>query len=353
MSTYSGKQLATLNRSGTVFNSYYLYGNDSASVKNLELGIIKKLAGDDYSKNIQKYDASESNLDLNAIYDEAQMYPFGCEYNIICIEDYNASKRKADENKIIQNMIKDANGSQTIIILAITSFDVLEGKSKIPASSKNKKIIDLVSKNGAVGLCNFRTESEVGADIVRYVKKNGGNIKNTAAVRVARYCLCMTEIVKNETDKLIAYANGDLIDEDMVEKIVTKQEEEKVYALSNAITKGDLSNALHIYHVLSSEMEPDIILYNLTDNFINLYRASAARRSRKSVTQIVDDFDYRFSFTVQNAIRDCGRFTSKYIRKCINLLRDAQIFMNSESVADRNILIEETIVKIMTFGGNS
>lgn len=351
MATLNVNQLKREINSGQVQNAYYLYGNDPAAVLTLTLTLIKKLLGDNYSLYLQKYDGQDAALDLDSIEDTAGMYPFGCEYNVILLDNYNASKRKSDENNKISEIIKESLGTQTVIIISVTSFDVLEGRSKIPASSKNKKLIDLVGKFGAVGICNKRTDSEVAADIVRYVQKNGGKISGMCATEISKRCLCLSDPVKNETDKLISYADGREIDMHMIELLCPKQDDMKIYELATAISFGNVDKVIKDYHILQESIEPDSILFSVTDTYINWYRAALGNKSRKSADDIQNDFDYRLPFVVRNAVRDSRKFNIKYLRECVRILRDMQIDMNSTAV-DRNKYIETTLVKLMLLRGN-
>ena len=85
----------------------------------------------------------------------------------------------------------------------------------------------------------------------------------------------------------------------------------------------------------------------LSDTFILWYRAKSAIDSGISPQQVQSDFGYRFSFQVTNAFRDCRKFSSKVLKKCIIILRDTQKRLNSMSKINKNAEVELALVKII------
>jgi hypothetical protein len=101
------------------------------------------------------------------------------------------------------------------------------------------------------------------------------------------------------------------------------------------------------YHILAEEMETEQILYSLTDTFMTWYRARTGTLSNVTASQMQSDFDYRFSFIVTNAFRECRKFTVSALRKSIIILRDTQKKINSTSKIDKNIVLEQAIISVM------
>jgi DNA polymerase-3 subunit delta len=154
-------------------------------------------------------------------------------------------------------------------------------------------------------------------------------------------------MIKNETDKLLAYAGTGEITAEMIDSLVTRREDMKLYELTNSILHGTVNNVLYDLSVLSESMEPEQIMYSLTDAYITWYRAKTAAESGVAAAEMQRDFDYRFPFVVTNAFKDSRKFGTKYLGKCIVTLRDAQLELNTMSGADRMTVIEKTLIKTM------
>ena len=327
---------------------YYIYGSDIAMVREASKVLIKKIMGD--NNYIQKYDGN-SNIDFSILSDEIQMFPMSSKYNCILINDWNAEKKKADENKKMNSIIRNDLNDTSVIIFNITGFDVCDGRTK--PTAKNQNLISLIEKNGTVIICNIKSEKETAYDIIEYCNQKGCSISQKNAVIVAQYCLCLTDNIKNELDKICSYVVKGEIKSEIIEKLITKQENMKIYALTDSIIKGNTASVLHDYNILSSEMEVEQILYTLSDTFINWYRARTASIYRITDSEIQEDFDYKtwgkgLSFIVTNASRDCRNFSVTYLRKSIKMLCDAQLKINSNANINKNATIEETLIKIMT-----
>lgn len=345
MSTYNQKQLIAEAKSGMVQKIYFIYGNDVSLVIQSTNFLLEKILGKEYDLYLQRIDGSSAAFDFSSFSDQLQMYPFGCSFNCILINDWNSEKRKADENKKMLEILKNDLNDTSVVIFNITGFDICDGKAK-PAA-KHKKLIDFAEKNGAVAVCNTKSESELAREIVSYVKKKGCSISSANAVRIAQECLCQSDSVRNETDKLCSYTGSGEITSETISMLVTKQESMKIYALSNAILLGNTAQVIHNFNILIDEMEPEQIMYMLSDSFISWYRARTALINRINPSEMQSDFGYRFTFAVNNAFRDCRRFSVTVLRKCIILLFDAQKKINSMSRINKNIIIEQTLIEIM------
>lgn len=346
MSTYTQKQFIAEAKSGMIHKCYYIYGTDTAEVIKTSNLLLEYILGKDYQTYVQKYNGNSAAFDLSELSDKVQMYPFGCEYNCILVNDWNCEKRKADENKKIQDIIKNDLSKPSVLIFNVTGFDVCDGKTK--PSAKNKKLIDLIDKNGAVALCNIKTEAELSRDIVSYVKSKKCTISSGNAARIAHDCLCQSELIYNELDKVCSYVVSGEITGEVIDKLVTKQESMKIYAFAAALISANTERIMHDYRVLCDEMEIEQILFYLSDTFITWYRARAASIVGVNASQVQSDFGYRFAFIVTNAFRDSKRFSLDVLRKCIIILKNTQKKINTSSKINKNIAVEQALVKIIS-----
>lgn len=344
MSSIIQKQFLSETKSGMVYKIYYIYGNDTAQVIKTTNFLTESLIGKENDNFIRRYDGTQ-NIDLNELSDAINMYPFGCPYNCIIINDWNCEKKKADENKKLLDVLKKSINETSVVIFNATGFDVCEGKSK--PSAKNKKLIEFADKNGVSVICNIKTASEISVDIINYAKSKNCLISKKDAVYVAENCLFQTDSVYNEMNKLCSYTMEGEITRNIIDKLVTKQENMKIYALSNALSSGNENQIMHSYYVLKDELETEQILFLLSDTFITWYRAKTAISENITPQQMQSDFNYRFSFAVTNAFRDCRNLSTDTLKKCLIILRDTQKRLNSMNKLNRQTEVEIALIRII------
>lgn len=328
-------------------NAYYFYGKDTAAVEAYTKGLISKIVDKDNADyNLHRFDGKTFDLDIFS--DACDGLPVFAEYVCCTVCDLNAEQLNADTLNRIISIVGNLPES-TILIFYYTSVDVTDGK-KYP-TAKNKKLMDAVNKVG--GVCNFglKTPSALAKEIMAKVSKAGCGISREAAVFLAEQCLCNTLMIENEIDKLTAYARGNEITADTVRMLSPRQIETTSFDLARAIAKMDGAAAMRLLNDLTEEKtEPIAILYAVTGNMLDLYRAKAAVSCGKSPEDVKTDFGYSkvLSFRVDNAFRDVNRISMPHIRMCMKVLAETDSAMKSTKTPPQTLL-EEAVVKMLSF----
>ena len=88
------------------------------------------------------------------------------------------------------------------------------------------------------------------------------------------------------------------------------------------------------------------VLANITASFIDMYRASCARKCGKQIPDVKADFAYVWEFKVKNAFRDSSRMSIRRLRECVKILRDTNITLNSGG-GDEKTILEQTVTKML------
>ncbi len=324
-------------------NLYYFYGSDILGVENCVKRVIKAVGG---VENVTRLDGQ--NLDLNQLAEEAELCPMFAEYNCIHIHDCNLETFKEAERKAFMQIVENVSG-QTIFIFDVTGFDIYggkTGKNKKP-TAKNKKLIDYIAKSGIVCICEPKTVSQMATEIISKTKKLGCTIEKPAAQMLAMQCNCQTLMIQNELNKLCAYVNGGSITEALIQEMVTPQLETTVYVLTAAILKRRTRDALKaVEELLALRVEMPYLMAVVSGSFIDVQRASAARRNGRTVQDVMNDFGYKFSFAVERSFRDSMGETPEHITECLNLLCEAERKMHSGTV-DERVLFEKTVIEML------
>lgn len=327
-------------------NLYYLYGKDIVSVENAYKFIcshaVKK--GDEVY-NMHTFDGRNFNID--EFTDACEALPMFADYVLCAVNDLNAEDMNANDLNWLVKFISDLPDT-TILVFYYTGFDVTGGK-KAP-TTKNKKISDTVSKYGKVYNFEPKSADVLAKEIVARCTKSGTPISKENALIIVQLCRNDTLIIGNELDKLIAYCENREITAQDITDLCPRQLDAKVYDLANAIVRKDRFKAVNIINDLKLEMvEPITILYAVTSSMLDLYRAKVAVSSRRTPSDVMEDFKYSkiLAFKVNNAFRDVRYYSVKDLRSCLKILTETDVALKS-SRNDKMIILEEAIIKMLS-----
>lgn len=347
MAVVTENDIKTAVKNNNYSRAYYFYGKDTVAVEKYTKALSARLVSkDDETYNLHNFDGK--NPDIELLSDSCEALPMFAEYVCCVVSDLNAETLTADQLNTLVDIVANLPES-TVLIFSYTSVDVTDGKKY--HTTKNKKLMDAVSKNGSV--CNFalKTPDILAKEIMAAVSKAGCGISRDAARFLAEQCSCNTMLISNEIDKLTAYAHGNEITMDIIRQLSPRQIETTTFDLAKAIMRMDRKTAMRLFNDLVEEkIEPIVILYTITGNMLDMYRARAAMSIRKGPQDVKDDFGYakNVAFRVDNAFRDVQRISMPHLRMCIRTLAETDALMKSSKTAPQ-ILLEEALVKMLTF----
>lgn len=337
-------------KKGVLDNIYYIYGQNVTGVQTVTKQIIRTAVGDNEEFALTRLDGKK--LDFSELYDTIQIMPMMSDYNCILINDYNCEKpceemrgQTADSiNKKLIETIKEIP-PYTVIIFNVTGFEVKTKKGKV--TDKNKKLADFVAKNGTVCEMGLLSPAEMTKFIISEVSANGAGISQNNARELADMCLYDILTVRNEIDKLCAYVQGREITRDVLELLVHRQNNITVFQLADAVAALNRQAAFNaLDELMTDRNNRGSVLANITNSFLDMYRASCARASGRGIPDVMADYSYIWEFKVKNAFRDSSRMSTARIRACIKILRDTAVQLNSTGT-DEKIVLEQAVTKML------
>lgn len=362
MAKLDAKSLVSALKKGELSRVYYIFGADVSSVEKMTKLIIRTAVG--YNEDFALTRIQGNEIDFSVLSDTIEQFPMMSEYNCILINDYNCEKpldnmrgRSPDDmTKKLLETLKNIP-PQTVVIFNVTGFEVKVQRdfrtNQNVIKDKNKKLADFAMKNGT--LCEFpiKTSAELAKIIMTKVSARGGFISYENGRELAEMCLCDEIAVNNEIEKLCSYAQGREIDRDMLNMLVSAQNDVTVYNLAKAVASLNTREAFEAVNDLNIDNDNRVmVLYAITSAFIDMYRAMCAKKAGVTPEQMAADFDYgKRTFVVKNAFRDSYRMSLERLRECIVILRDTTIQLNATS-ADARTAIEQAITKMLVTSKN-
>ncbi len=141
-----------------------------------------------------------------------------------------------------------------------------------------------------------------------------------------------------ELDKLAAYAKGEPISREAVQKLVPDYSEDLIFALSNAVFQQQRDKAMRALGQLLFQGEDPIHILATLGPQVRLL--AAVRLSHESPKAIAETMNVR-GFAMNRALRNAARFTPDQIRAMVDMLLEADLKMKSTSHAK---VVLETLV---------
>lgn len=346
MATVSDTELASALRAGKYENVYYFYGKDVMTIGSYAKRLSEKLVSPDAATyNLHKYDGR--HLDLSELADTVDALPMFSDRVCILINDFNAEDYSSDDNNFLIGLINDIPET-TVIVFYATGTDVCSGK-KTP-TAKNKKLIDAVSKKGAVCDFAYKTPAQLSKSIISTAEKQGCIISKDDAEYIAALCLSDTMLISGEVAKLISFTGSGTITREAIDSLVSKQLDSSAFDLSKAVVRLDGRTALSLLDELFMQRADAIsVLSAIIMAFNDLYRAKLALTEGVSASDVVSDFGYRANrkFAVDNAFRDVRKISAEHLRSCMSILAKTDIALKSSS-NDGRLMIEKAIVEMVS-----
>ncbi len=345
MPIFTDSELVKSIRSGKILPVYFFYGKDVASVEAYAKKLAKKLCPDSNDDMNYHYFTGRS-FSASEFADCVQALPIFSDRVLIMVNDINMDTLKADDSKYLMEMIPQIDPDTTTVIFYATGVDLCGGKKTLTA--KNKKLADLIAKQGAVTEFAYKRPNELVKHIQSKCSDNFCVIHPKEAENLATMCLCNLLTIDNEIAKLCSYVGKGEITQEIIDDLVSGQLDTDAYKLANALVQGRSDEVFKILPELyAKQAEPIVLSSVISGSLIDIYRASLAYSTGRGQSDITADYNYKGrDFVVKNALRDCRKLPIEKVRKAISIMSDCDIDMKSKRT-DPRVMLESALVRIL------
>ncbi len=331
--------------SGKLKNLYFIYGDEKYLVKKYTELLCTKAAG----KEPSDFDFVRLNSDsgLEEIFSSCEQLPVFSEKKCVVVTDYDIEALPESDIKLLESFCNDIS-PDTILIFTMPTLSSESKKSGEKKSGKLKKIVSAAEKNGTVLELQKMGDIALEKQLSIWAEQNGCKLNSGNAARIISLVGTDMTALKNETDKLCAYANGKEITADMIKALVVKNTEVRIFALSDCISRNDHNGAYtQLYALFEQNEKPEIILSVLSSVFIDMYRMRVASESGKTASDVASDFKYgRREFLLKNANNNAKRYSTAALRNILDIILQTDMRLKS-TPSDRQILLETLISRLI------
>ena len=328
-------------KNGKFSTVYFLYGEESFLTKTYAKQIKTKALGDEQVDiNLLELDG---NPDLSMLSDHIEALPFFAEHRVIMINDFELEKIPEDETETFIQLLQNVPDT-TILIFYLTSCSVSL------RSQRMKNLFAAIKQYACV--CEFKqlNKMKVGSLISNKVAKQKRLISITNAEYLAEITACDMNLASAETTKLCCYVSeGQEITREIIDMMVAKQLETRVYTLADAMISGNKSKSFRILDELFEQrVEPIPVLAALSTAYSEYYYSKTAKNMDITPQQVVSDFGYsgaKASYAAKK-YNEAARMEIDKLRKQMQIIFETDVKCKSTSV-DKRVLLEETVLKLI------
>lgn len=333
--------------SGSLKNIYFIYGEEKYLVKKYTASLINKAVG----KNPSEFDFQKlnSNTSLEDIITSSEQLPIFSKYKCVCVNDYDINTMSESDYKDLEKYLTDLPENLVLIFSQPTlNENSKNSQGKEKKQGKTKRFVSAVEKYGTVLELQKKGDIALEKQLVSWAEKNGCTLTQINASKIIAMCGNDMTTLKNEIDKLSAFADNSEITEEIIRKLVTKNTEVRIFAISSCISSNDFNGAYKNLHQLFEQNEkPEIILSVLSSTFIDMYRMRVASESGKTASDVAKDFNYgKREFLLKNANNNARRYSTPTLRRILDAVLQTDIKLKSTR-ADAQILLETLISKLL------
>lgn len=240
-------------------NCLLFYGDDSYLIKK-NLDILFK-NNEIKPQDIETYDYEEDGLEIAIT--NAMTLPFLAEKKGVIIRNcsFLSEKKNASKEEIetLTRYIDYFNPTTLMVLLA--PYEKLDSR---------KNIVKYLNKNIEVKDFKIKSKSDSIYDYIKdEVANNNLSIDPLALTQFVNRIGNDSTLLENELNKLITYAlNKGQITSDMIYDVVTKDIDDNIFELVNAVVDSDINKCIDIYQDLKSiKIDPIWMLATISNKF--------------------------------------------------------------------------------------
>lgn len=291
----------------------YLIKGDAFLCQDAKNKIIQKL-------NISKINVSlftDENFDVNNTLNACNQFSFFSEKRMVIVQDL--AKELTNDNKFrFENYSKNPNIDCVLILIDTIS-------SKVFDFMKNVEVIECKPNDFFVQ---------------NYIKNNVEKLGNTISLQNCKklndYCLGNLNRITLEIKKLSDYVGKNKeITAQVIDNLVFKDTELKVFDLTNALGVKDGNRALKILNDMITSGEPPIKILGLIN--ANFRRMMFAKINKGSNTDLAKALNVK-EFAIAKAKESASFFSASQLKNIINLLLEADYNIKSGVMSQENVL---------------
>ncbi len=322
---------------GKTLSAYFIFGNDAFLKRQYVDKIINSAVDrDDVFNFIQFTDSA----DMQEVFDAVEQFPIMSDKKCVLLTDYDFEQSERKDFEKLEEILSNVPDTCVFIVWC----NNLEFELK--KSSRAKRLIGAVEKSGGMAVqIDHRSIAELKRMLEKGAIKRGTAFEMGASGYLIETCSEDINLLVGELEKLCAYAKGERITKQMIDKVCIKSLDASVYGLSKEIFAFNVAGAMKLIDELFfMRVEPNIILHSMFSAFIDAYRVYAGWKAGVSIPTIAKDFAYgNRDFVLTRLPAAAKRLSAKQFDLCFSAFVRADVTLKSFGANERTVIEELTV----------
>lgn len=319
---------------------YFFFGEEKYTLK----FYIEKISTKSKKVNFPQFNLAEFSDDnsIDEIADFALTMPFMAERKFVFINDFNVDTKNTTETSKLNDFLSQIDESVCIVFSLPTLIPDFK------KSAKWRNFLKSIQKVGSSVEFKNLTNIDLVKFLMKTADKSGSSIDKYCSNKLIEYVGSSMTNLKNECEKLSAFAQDREITMHDIENLTVKNLDTTVYILIKSIISNDYKRAYELMNLLFTlKEEPVRILSAISDNYVDLYRVRAALQSGKTSSSPTAYGEYKGrEFRLRNAERDVRNISTEKLSRSLELLVETDLKLKSTKTSNK-VILEELIAKLL------
>ncbi len=281
--------------------------------------------------NIINYDYDEYNI--IDILNEVNYVDLFNDKKLIIVSNFSFKKMKEKDEKEFIKYIDNMNDNVIVFKCIDNSLDE---RKTITKKLREKCKVEEIKKMDYKQLHEY---------ITNMFTKNNKKITYNQVKEILNRCEYNDDFAINETEKLLLYKLGEeIITDEDIEKVVSKNSEKEIFTLSDAVMKKNIKQIYESYNILiKSNIDPVVIIDSLERQFRTLYQVKVLSKTM-SEKDIVRKLKIN-AYVVKKAYENINNYKEEEIINNLYELSNLDIDIKINGL-DRFKVLENFFLKI-------
>lgn len=341
MALIGEKELKQQIKSKTYSNAYLIYGEEDYLKQHYVNTLTDKIVGKSPAVfNLHRFEGKD--VTLPQIIETADSLPMMAEYSCVVVRDFALNSLKGADKDLFTSFMKELPDSCILIFW----MDSIEIPAKLNKDWKN--IVDLFSKYGSAVCLNRRTTKELEKLLISGANKRGCSLMP----QVANYLITLVgddlNVLLNELEKVCFYVGKGEVTKADVDAVAVKSVDATAFDMVKALLRNQYEKAYQMLDILfRQKAEPVLILGALISSYVDMYRVKVAREAGERPEAVAKYFQYRNrEFRLRYASQDAEKLSVGQLRKCLDILAEADKMLKS-SRTDNRFILEKAMMQLL------
>lgn len=292
---------------------------------------IKKICLEGGSADFNYHRLNGSPLNMQKLTEAVNAVPFMGERTLIEVHDFDINSVKDEDTERLKSIVSDIPDYSTVVFILPTGYEPDGRLTSIKTLKKLGNAIEFTTQTQSL-LINW---------ITRRFSSLGKNIGRTECEKlIFTSGELMTRLIP-EIEKIAGFSKSDTVTLEDIEKTAQRIPEASVFEMTDRLAEKNYDKAAMLMaELLQSGEHPIKILAMIGFQMRRLYTARVALDAGLGRDFVMSSCGIGYPFLADKLLKSASGFTTKQMKRAVELCAECDYRMKSTSEDDEDILTE-------------